>query len=231
MPRNGASEGDRPPRYRLGVPDLLLPYVGLIVLLTITPGPDMLLVLRNGMRGGSSIAWVTGVGCCSGIALHAVAATIGLSAILAASAEAFTVLKLVGAAYLVWLGLSSIAATLSKRDNHVGSLVYAGVTPAPISRRQAFRQGLLSNLLNPKIAILFLTLLPQFVSTGEPRVQTTAILAAVFVAIGLLFMRMLSLAVGAIAALLRRGWVGTWIERISGGLLVALGIGVALEER
>ena len=213
------------------MPDLLLPYVALIVVLTITPGPDMLLVLRNGVRGGSSIAWVTGVGCCAGIGLHALAATIGLSALLAASAEAFTVMKLVGAAYLIWLGLSSIRATFSERDDGLTSLARTGPDDVPISRSQAFRQGLLSNLLNPKIAILFLTLLPQFVSTGEPRVRTTAILAATFVVIGLLFMRIFSLAIGSISNLIRRGWIGTWVERTSGTLLVGIGAAVALEER
>lgn len=213
------------------MPDLLLPYVALIALLTLTPGPDMLLVLRNGLRGGSSAAWATGVGCCSGIAIHAVAATIGLSALLAASAEAFTVLKLTGAAYLVYLGVTSIAATFRDRDDGLAALARAEVTPSSVSSRQAFRQGLLSNLLNPKIAILFLTLLPQFVAAGEPRVQTTAILAATFVAIGLLFMRLFSLAVGSLARLLRRGRIGPWIERVTGGLLVAIGLGVALERR
>lgn len=78
------------------MPELLFPYLGLIVVLTITPGPDMLLVLRNGLRAGAPLAWATGVGCCTGIAIHAVAATLGLSALLAASATAFTAVKLAG---------------------------------------------------------------------------------------------------------------------------------------
>lgn len=219
------------------MPDLLLPYAGLIVLLTITPGPDMLLVLRNGLRGGSSLAWATGVGCCTGIAMHALAATIGLSAIVAASAEAFTVLKLAGAAYLVWLGATTIAATVGARGGKSEALRElarargAGQVATGLDRRTAFRQGLLSNLLNPKIAILFLTLLPQFIAAGEPRVQTTAVLAATFILIGLTFMRLFSLAVGAIARLLERGWIGAWIERTAGALLAAIGVGVALEKR
>jgi threonine/homoserine/homoserine lactone efflux protein len=219
------------------MPDLLLPYVGLIVLLTVTPGPDMLLVLRNGLRGGSALAWATGVGCCAGIALHAVAATLGLSAILAASAEAFTVVKLAGAAYLIWLGVTTVVATFGGRGRDRESLAElaraggAGPSPGRLDRRTAFRQGLLSNLLNPKIAILFLTLLPQFIIAGEPRVRTTAMLAATFVVIGLAFMRVFSLAVGTIARVLQRGWVGIWIERLTGTLLAAIGVGVALEER
>jgi threonine/homoserine/homoserine lactone efflux protein len=216
------------------VPDLIVPYVALIALLTVTPGPDMLLVLRNGLRAGTSAAWLTGVGCCTGIAIHAVAATIGLSAILAASAEAFTVLKLAGAAYLIWLGLSSIATTLgSRRDSGEALAALARSAPerARIDSRQAFRQGLVSNLLNPKIAILFLTLLPQFVADGEPRVATTALLATTFVVIGLGWMRLFSLAIGPISRVLRRGAIGEWIERATGAALVMIGIGVALERR
>lgn len=217
------------------MPDLYLPFIGLIALLTITPGPDMLLVLRNGLRGGSPIAWATGVGCCTGIAIHAIAATLGLSALIAASAEAFTVLKIAGAAYLIWLGASAIAATLgSGRDSatRLSELARAGAAPCSgVDRRTAFRQGLLSNLLNPKIAVLFVTLLPQFVARGEPRVETTAILAATFVAVGLIWMRLYSLAIGPAARLLRRSAIGPWVERVTGGLLVALGVGVAVEQR
>jgi threonine/homoserine/homoserine lactone efflux protein len=224
------------PLGRLGgaVPDLYLPFIGLIVLLTITPGPDMLLVLRNGLRGGSPVAWATGLGCCSGIAIHAVAATLGLSALIAASAEAFTVLKIAGALYLIWLGASAIASTLgSRRDSatRLSELARSGGLGGEVDRRTAYRQGLMSNLLNPKIAVLFVTLLPQFVASGEPRAETTAILAVTFVAIGLLWMRILSLLIGPVARLLRRSAVGTWVERVTGALLVGIGVGVALEQR
>lgn len=223
------------------MPDLLLPYIALIALLTITPGPDMLVVLRNGLRGGSGVAWVTGVGCWSGITIHALAATLGLSALIAASAEAFTALKLAGAVYLVYLGLSSILATFGERGGDaeaLGELARsrggAAAGPGagePLGRRTAYRQGLLTNLLNPKIAILFVTLLPQFVAAGEPRIETTAVLAATFVVIGLLWMRLFSLAIEPVARILRRGSVGAWIERVTGALLVAIGVGVALERR
>src|SRR5918999_5207186 len=97
------------------MPDLLLPYLGVIAVLTITPGPDMVLVLRNGIRGGPGAAWATGLGCCAGIAVHAALAVLGLSAILAASSEAFTVVKLAGAAYLVFLGAQALWGTFRGR--------------------------------------------------------------------------------------------------------------------
>ena len=206
------------------MPDLLLPYLGVIAVLTITPGPDMLLVLRNGVRGGSRAAWRTGLGCCTGIALHAALAVLGLSAILAASSEAFTVVRLAGAAYLVVLGVQAIVrASRPPRE--------PAPAAAPDDRRSAYLQGLFTNLLNPKIALLFLTLLPQFVADGEPRVATTAVLAAIFLAGAVLWWRAFSLAIGPLGRLLSRPRVVAWFDRGTGALLVAIGARVALERR
>lgn len=203
------------------MPDLLLPYLGVIAVLTITPGPDMLLVLRNGVRGGSAAAWATGLGCCTGIAVHAALAVLGLSAILAASSEAFTVVKVAGAAYLVWLGVQALVRP--------GGLTNA--EPERSGHGSAYRQGLLTNLLNPKIALLFLTLLPQFVADGEPRVATTAVLAAIFLGGAVVWWRAFSLLVGPLGRFLSRPRVVAWFERGTGVLLVAIGVRVALERR
>jgi threonine/homoserine/homoserine lactone efflux protein len=205
------------------VPDLLIPYLAVIALLTITPGPDMLLVLRNGVRDGTAAAWATGLGCCTGIAVHATLAVLGLSAILAASSEAFTTVRLAGAAYLVVLGIQAIAGSFGGREWDLSG--------APAGGRSAYRQGLFTNLLNPKIALLFLTLLPQFVADGEPRVATTAVLAAIFLAGALLWWRAFSLAVGPLGRFLSRPRVVAWFDRGTGALLVGLGARVALERR
>jgi threonine/homoserine/homoserine lactone efflux protein len=205
------------------MPDLLLPYLGVIAVLTITPGPDMVLVLRNGIRGGPGAAWATGLGCCTGIAVHATLAVLGLSAILAASSEAFTTVKLAGAAYLVFLGVQAITGS--------GRPLAGGDRPARAPGGSAYRQGLLTNLLNPKIALLFLTLLPQFVADGEPRVGTTALLAAIFLASAVLWWRAFSLLVGPLGRLLSRPRVVAWFERGTGALLVAIGVRVAFERR
>lgn len=203
------------------MPDLLLPYLGVIAVLTITPGPDMVLVLRNGIRGGPRAAWATGLGCCTGIAVHATLAVLGLSAILAASSEAFTVVKLAGAAYLVFLGIQAVLGS--------GRPLAEAEAPAPAG--SAYRQGLLTNLLNPKIALLFLTLLPQFVADGEPRVATTALLAATFLACAVIWWRAFSLLVGPLGRFLSRPRVVAWFERGTGVLLVAIGVRVAFERR
>jgi threonine/homoserine/homoserine lactone efflux protein len=205
------------------MPDLLLPYLAVIAVLTVTPGPDMLLVLSNGMRAGPEAAWATSLGCCTGIAVHATLAVLGLSAILAASAEAYTVVKLAGAAYLVWLGVRAIAGSF-RGGGHL-------TEPVEAPAGSFYRQGLVTNLLNPKIALLFLTLLPQFVADGEPRVATTAILAAVFLTGGLLWLRALSLAVGPLGRLLARPRLVSWFDRATGVLLIGLGARAALERR
>jgi threonine/homoserine/homoserine lactone efflux protein len=186
----------------------------------------MLLALRNGLRGGAQAAWETGLGCCAGIAVHAALAVLGLSAILAASSEAFTAVKLAGAAYLVFLGVQAIVSSLRGRSMAVpeaGADRGAGGSP--------FRQGLVTNLLNPKMPLLFLTLLPQFVADGEPRVATTAVLAAIFLVGALVWWRAFSLAVAPLGRFLSRPRVVTWFDRGTGALLVALGLRVALERR
>ena len=210
------------------MPDLLIPYLAVIAVLTITPGPDMLLVLRNGVRGGTEAAWATGLGCCTGIAAHAALAVLGLSAILAASSEAFTAVRVAGAAYLVLLGAQAIVGSFRE----AGGLDVRSEPDAGAARTgSAYRQGLVSNLLNPKIALLFLTLLPQFVAVGEPRVATTAVLAAIFLAIAALWWRAFSLAVGPLGRFLSRPGVVAWFDRGTGALLVGLGVRVALERR
>jgi threonine/homoserine/homoserine lactone efflux protein len=218
-------------------PHLLVPFLLVVLVLTITPGPDMVLVLRNGARGGSTAAWFTGLGCCNGIAVHASAAVLGLSALLAASSVAFTVVKLVGAGYLAWLGLCALwqsrrRATVPGQGERTVPEHGALARPDRIlSRRTCYRQGLLSNLFNPKIALLFLTLLPQFVSDAEPRTATSAVLAGVFLIIAVVWWRTFSLAVAGVAGLLARPSVGIGLQRITGVVLLGLGLRVALEHR
>jgi threonine/homoserine/homoserine lactone efflux protein len=209
------------------VPDQLIPFLVVVGLLTLTPGPDMALVLRNGVRGGVRVAWWTGLGCCTGITVYAAASALGLAAVLAASAAAFTVVRSAGAVYLVYLGAKAIWHTRRTASPEVVDVASA---PA-LDRRAAYRQGLVSNLLNPKIALIFLTLIPQFVSRGEPAFSTTAFLAATFLVMAVLWWRIFSLAVGALGRLLARERVRVTIERLTGAVLIGLGLRVALAHR
>ena len=207
------------------MPAQLLPFLVVVAVLTLTPGPDMALVLRNGVRGGVRMAWWTGLGCCAGIAVYAAASAVGLAAILAASATAFLVIKFVGAAYLVHLGVSAL---WHSRRTSAAPVPAGDPAPAPVAGRSAaFRQGLVSNLLNPKIALIFLTLIPQFVSPGEPA-STTGVLAALFLGVAVLWWRLFSLAMGVLGRVLARDRVRTTVERVTGAVLVGLGVRVGL---
>jgi threonine/homoserine/homoserine lactone efflux protein len=204
------------------MPRELLPFLAVVAVLTITPGPDMALVLRNGARGGSRTAWFTGLGCCTGIACYAAATTAGLSALLIASHPAFTALRLAGGVYLTYLGASALWHSFQASDTADLD------SPAATSPRIAYRQGLVTNLLNPKIALLFLTLIPQFVASGEPAFRTTGFLAGTFLVIAVVWWRVFSLAVGALGRWLARPRVRTWLERLTGFVLIGLGVRVVL---
>jgi threonine/homoserine/homoserine lactone efflux protein len=212
------------------MPLLLVPFLGVVTVLTVTPGPDMLLVLRNGLRGGSRTAWFTGLGCCAGISLHATAAVLGLSAVLAASATAYSVVKLAGAAYLAYLGVRMLLSALRPATQDAGPVTVQEMESAGVLKRgAAFRQGLFTNLLNPKIALLFLTLLPQFVGAGEPRLRTTATLAAIFLGLAVVWWRLFTLALGPIARVLQTARVRRVLDGVAGTVMLAIGTEVALE--
>lgn len=217
--------------YRGAVPAQLLPFLLFAVILTVAPGPDTAVGLRNSLRGGTTAMWWTGLGCCAGLLVHAAASVVGVSALLAASAAAYTVVKIAGAAYLVWLGASTLWKSWRNRHEPTATLVDApAVDAAAITRRSAFRQGLVSNLLNPKIILLFLTLIPQFISPGEPRLATSMVLASVFLGVALSWWRLSSWLVGRLRPLLARRRVGRALERVTGTVMIGLGLRVALAE-
>ncbi|HEX2316129.1 MAG TPA: LysE family translocator [Thermomonospora sp.] len=218
------------------MPDLLLPFLGVVAVLTVTPGPDMLLVLRNGLRCGPRVAWFTGLGCCLGIACHATAAVLGLSAVLAASSAAYTAVKVAGAAYLAYLGVRMLLAALrpaagGPAAGPEGTGAGPGDGPEALGRGAAFRQGLFTNLLNPKIALLFLTLLPQFVAPAEPRLRTTAALALVFLVIAVVWWRLFTLALTPVSRALRGARARRALDGVAGVMLLGVGVRVAFEHR
>jgi threonine/homoserine/homoserine lactone efflux protein len=205
------------------VDDRLIAFIGVAVAVVVIPGPDMALIARNVLRHGRTAGFATSLGTCTGILGWAIAAALGISALLATSAAAFTALKLAGAAYLVYLGIS----TLRDHDG-VGR-------PAPTSdrsgltRHEAWVQGLLSALLNPKLGVFFLTLLPQFIGPGDPPATRALQLALVFDLIGLAWLLTYSAMLGAVGAALNRPRSRRLIRWISGTVLVGLGARVALE--
>jgi RhtB (resistance to homoserine/threonine) family protein len=207
-----------------GVGDLVA-FIGVAAVIIVLPGPDMALVLRNGLARGRRAAVETAIGINAGLLVWAVAAALGVAALLHASAPAFMVLKLAGAAYLVWLGLHAL------RDAWRGTADASAPHAASPRRASPFRQGLLSNLLNPKIALVFTTLVPQFVHAGDPAVAKTLLLAAVFIALGLVWLTSYALLVAKVGELLKRSVVRRVLNAVTGTVLTALGVRLAFSDR
>jgi threonine/homoserine/homoserine lactone efflux protein len=188
----------------------------------------MALVMRQVLVGGTALAQRTIFGNLTGLVVHAAALAVGLSALLVASAEAYTVVKVAGAAYLVYLG---VQALLSARR---GRMMGAEGRPVPSrvpSMRTAYIQGLVSTVLNPKPALLFLTFLPQFVDESRAVLPQIAFLAGVHIVVGLIWMTLYAHLVQRAHRTLTRGDVRRWLEGTTGVVLIALGLRVAFERR
>jgi threonine/homoserine/homoserine lactone efflux protein len=199
-------------------------FIAASLLLIATPGQDMVLVMSRSMAQGSAAGVVTAAGVSVGLVGHTVLATLGLGALLQASAWLFVALKLAGAAYLVYMGVQLLRTRQSEL------VIAAG---APRSLRRLFTEGALSNLSNPKIAIFYFAFLPQFVrpEATHPAVSVF-VLGLVFAALTFLVKGPVGLVAGALSAWLRvHPGVLVWVFRTSGLVLVGLGIKLALERR
>lgn len=192
------------------------------LVLIMMPGPDQALITRNALVGGRTGGLLTMVGGVLGLTVHASAAAIGLSALLLASAKAFTVLKIVGAAYLVWLGVQMLRSASRRTDEA------AETAAAPRHRWTYLRQGFLSNALNPKVALFFVSFLPQFLSagTGSPRAEAL-LLSAVFAVLYLAWFGLYVAAVERLGRWLRRPAVKARIEQVTGVVLLTVAVKLA----
>ncbi|MBW8184109.1 LysE family translocator [Shewanella nanhaiensis] len=208
-----------------GITDLWL-FVISGIALNIMPGPDSLYVIgrsgAQGFRAGSTASF----GIASGTLVHIFAAAFGLSAILATSATAFTVIKILGCCYLVYMGLSMI---LSRKDSAEGSMIQ----PRPTSQRKIFSQGFLTNVLNPKVALFFLAFVPQFIAYDAPnKVLSFLILGLIFNINGMIWCHLLawsSASVGRRVKQSRR--VNQLMNQCAGALFICFGIKLALSEQ
>ena len=206
--------------------DQLAPFLVASVLITVVPGADMALVTRQVLVGGPRLAQQTITGNLTGIMVHGLALAVGLSALLVASATAYTVVKLAGAAYLCFLGVQALRA--ARRASRV---LEDDVPRQAPSRRMAFTQGLVSTVLNPKPALFFLTFLPQFVDEHRAILPQVAFLAAVHVVVGLVWLTAYARLVHRAHRVLTRADVKRWLEGATGTVLIALGVRVAVERR
>jgi threonine/homoserine/homoserine lactone efflux protein len=208
----------------------VLTFAGLAALLTITPGADMALVTKNARAAGRKAAVLTTLGINIGLLSWATASAVGLAAILSASATAFTILKLVGGAYLILLGLQTIWQTRRGEEPRIEE-VRADRPGQRAARGSAFRQGLLTNLLNPKIAVFYTTLLPQFISPRDPVFLKSMLLAAIHNLLGCVWLTGYAYFVVKTGDLLRCPTVKRILDRATGAVLITLGLRLAFEER
>ena len=199
-------------------------FVTASILLIVTPGPDMMYVIARGVGQGRWAGLLSALGVCTGLLFHVFAAALGLSALLRTSLVAYSIVKYVGAAYLVYLGIR----TLLDR----GEQAKAETRPALGSGR-IFLQGVLSNVLNPKVALFFLAFLPQFVpSTGDSTFLPMLVLGFTFTGMGIVWLTGLACLSGSVGQWLttnRR--VRRAMQAISGIALVGLGVRIALARR
>jgi threonine/homoserine/homoserine lactone efflux protein len=198
-------------------------FLGVIALLTITPGADMAMVSRSVFMGGRRDAFATTLGISAGCVTWAVASAAGIAAVLAASETAYDTLRLVGAAYLVWLGAQSLVA--ARRGYHNGEPMGAagGRGPAP------FRQGLLTNLFNPKIALFYTTFLPQFIGPGDPVLLLSLAMAGVHILLGLVWLSTYAWLLDRAIETFRGSRMRRALDALTGAVLVGLGIRVAAD--
>lgn len=214
----------------------LIAFAGLAFVLVLTPGANVMLVIRSTLGGGPRAGIAAALGIALGHFVHASASALGLSLLLRTSDVAFAVMKGAGAAYLAYLGIRSLMTAWRGRGRTydvVGSEEAAvhATAVAPRRSRRFLLDGFLCNVLNPKVALFYLALLPQFIAPGEPVLGRSLLLAGVHGLISVSWQTALSLALGRIRPLLARPVVYRTLEALAGSLLVGFGVRLALATR
>jgi threonine/homoserine/homoserine lactone efflux protein len=202
----------------------LITYVAIVMGFVFIPGPATILTIARATSSGTKVGIATGAGIAAGDIIHTVMAIVGISAIIAASALLFSIIKYLGAAYLVYLGIRAI---LEKKPAGFG----AGLLPVTVA--QAFRQAVLAEVLNPKTALFFLAFLPQFVrpESGSVPLQL-CVLGILFVVLGLVSTVVFAVGAGGLGRFLRRHpALLRWQGKVVGGIYCALGVRLAMQER
>ncbi|WP_394243076.1 LysE family translocator [Vibrio astriarenae] len=196
-----------------------------ITILTLTPGLDTALVIRNTSRGGFHDGALTSLGICLGLFVHASFSALGISVILTQSAELFYAVKTVGAVYLIWLGLSSLWEMKKSGGVSVGAIANQSVNV-----RRSLREGFLSNVLNPKTAVFYLAFLPQFINPEYSPFVQSLVMAAIHFVIAMVWQCGLSGMLNKAKSLLNNASFVRWMEGTTGAVLIVLGIKLLVEK-
>ena len=193
-------------------------------LIVLLPGPDTLVVLRNLVRGGRRRAALTVAGVLCGLSVWVVAAALGMAALLHASEQAYLALRVVGAGYLLWLGVQTL------RSRSVPDLVPDTAAELPTGGRgRGFGAGLATDLLNPKVGVFFVTFLPGFVPDGQPVGAASLAFGAIFVVETAAYFALLLFLAGRITGWLRDTTVRRWLDRTTGTVLIGFGLRLVVE--
>jgi threonine/homoserine/homoserine lactone efflux protein len=212
------SDGSRLTSVIRAMVETLVSFAGIAVLVSLTPGPATALVVRSAALHGRREALVVTAGNSTGIFFWALASVLGISALVAASETAFWALKIVGAVVLVVLGIQALRGT--KED----------AAPERV-RRSAYRNGLMTSFANPKLAVFFVALFPQFLSDGDSVLLTTLAMAMLLIAVDLVYFTLLAFVVARAKHAVVGSSLARRIERVTGAVMVALGLRLALERR
>jgi threonine/homoserine/homoserine lactone efflux protein len=204
----------------------LLPFLVLSAVITVVPGVDMALVTQQVLVHGRRAGFLAVAGIVTGSGVQAAAATAGLSALLAASEPAFAAVKISGAVYLVWLGAQTFRRARRSTPDAAETELEGTTTP---SSWRSYRSGLLTNLLNPKIVVFYVTFLPQFVDPGPGAVARTGLLAALFLSMASAWLLAYVVLLQRLRGVLSREAVRRRVERVTGAVLVGLGVRLAVE--
>jgi RhtB (resistance to homoserine/threonine) family protein len=196
--------------------------------LTLSPGPDTMLVVRNVLRGGRRDGVMTAFGICTGLFLHATLSALGVSMILIHSATAFHIVRLAGACYLAWLGVQSLYGAL--RPSHDSGDRAVGMASAGATVRRCFLEGLLTNVLNPKVAVFYLAFLPQFIGPADPVFAKSLLLAGIHYTEGIIWLVALSSMLHHMRRFILKASTRRWLDGLCGTVLVGLGVRLALEK-
>ncbi len=198
-----------------------------VTLLTLTPGVDTMLVIRNSARGGWIDGAVSSLGICSGLFVHATVSALGISIILLQTAWAFNALKFAGAAYLIWLGLCSWKRAIGNRQN-----IFAGNVPLEqgvFRFSRSFREGFLSNVLNPKTVIFYMAFLPQFINPAEPPLLQSLMVAGIHFSVAMLYQCSLAAMVNKAKTWLQLPMVNRIFDTCTGSILLFIGFKLATD--
>jgi len=194
--------------------------------LTVTPGADTMLVIRNVMARGRRAGFLTTVGACCGIFVHATLSALGLSLILVNSALAFEIVKMIGAAYLVWLGIQSLRQAFHRTPSANGG---ASLRAQPARGYRSLVEGFLSNVLNPKVAVFYLAFLPQFMSPGDWVFGKSILLAGIHWVEGVLWLSIVTLFINRVRSWITQPRVTHAIAATTGAVMILFGVRLAME--